>query len=163
MFAPQYFGSRPDSAAVPHNITVVPSGPLGFLSAAPSPITLPARSSTLNVLSRAVPANAATVPVGWPDGSIDIYVSNTTEVIIDINGYYAMQMGVALAQGTASAPSLSFAGDSGTGLFSSGAGFLDFVTAGASRLTIRSDGDLELPGSIRKAGDLFLHANNTVV
>jgi hypothetical protein len=86
------------------NITVVPSGPLGFLAAAPSPITLPARSSTLNDPSGTVLANATIVPAGSPDGSIDIYVSNATEVVIDINGFYAPQTGVTLAQGTSSAP-----------------------------------------------------------
>jgi hypothetical protein len=74
-----------------------------------------------------------------------------------LNGYYAPQTGITLAQGTAAAPSLSFSGDSGTGIFSSGAGVLNLSTGGTSRVTVRSDGDLDIPGSIRKGGVLFLH------
>src|SRR5207249_3269916 len=75
----------------------------------------------------------------------------------DINGYYAPESGITLAPGTAGAPSLSFSDDAGTGIFSSGTGNLSIATAGTSRVTVRSDGDLDLPGSIRKNGTLFLH------
>ncbi len=78
-------------------------------------------------------------------------------MVIDINGYYAAQSGITLAQGTAGAPSLSFGGDAGTGIFSSGAQTLDFATGGTDRLTLRSDGDVDIPGSMRKNGSLFLH------
>jgi hypothetical protein len=146
------------------NITVVPSGPLGFLSVAPSPITLPARSSTLNDPIGTVLANAAIVPAGSPNGSIDIYVSDTTQVIIDINGFYAPQTGITLAPGTAANPSLSFAGDSGTGIFSSGAGAVDIAVSGFNVIRARPDGDLDLGGNIRKGGELLLHTgtNSTI-
>lgn len=42
-------------------------------------------------------------------------------------------------------------------MFSSGAGTLNFTAGGTDALTVRSDGDVDLPGSIRKAGTLFLH------
>src|SRR5262249_3109235 len=67
------------------------------------------------------------------------------------------QSGITLAQGSAGAPSLSFSGSPDTGVFSSGAGTLDVATGGTTRLTIRSDGDVDLPGSIRKGEALFLH------
>ena len=77
--------------------------------------------------------------------------------MLDINGYYAPSTGITLAQGTAAAPSLSFSGDAGTGIFSSGAGTLDFTTGGTNALTIQSNGDLNLTGSIRQGGTLFLN------
>src|SRR5207248_7965019 len=106
-------------------------------------------ASTLNDDQGVVIANAAIVPAGV-GGSVDVYALNNTHLIIDINGYYASQSGITLAQGNGGAPSLSFAGDPGTGIFSSGTGFLDIATGGTSRLTVRSDGDLDLPGSFRK-------------
>jgi hypothetical protein len=42
----------------------------------------------LNDLSGATLANAAIVPAG-AGGAIDIFVSDPTDVIIDINGYFA--------------------------------------------------------------------------
>jgi hypothetical protein len=44
--------------------------------------------STLNDLTGTIVANAAIVPAGT-SGSIDVYSSSVTDVIIDINGYYA--------------------------------------------------------------------------
>jgi hypothetical protein len=43
--------------------------------------------STLNSPNGAIIANAAIVPAG-ADGSITLYSSNATHVIIDINGYF---------------------------------------------------------------------------
>jgi len=43
--------------------------------------------STLNNPTAAVVANAAIVPAA-PNGDIDVYVDNSTDVIIDINGYF---------------------------------------------------------------------------
>jgi hypothetical protein len=57
-----------------------------------------------------------------------MFVSDNTDLIIDTNGYYAPQIGITLAQGNAGARSLSFAGDSGAGIFSSGAGALNVAT-----------------------------------
>jgi hypothetical protein len=140
------------------NLTVVPNGPLGFLTVWPHGQSQPL-ASTLNAPQGQIVANAAIVPAGSPNGSIDVYASNTTDLVIDVNGYYAAQTGITLTQGSAAAPSLSF--DTGTGIFSSGPGSVDIATAGASRLTVRPDGDVELPGSIRKTGTLFLHSLGT--
>jgi hypothetical protein len=43
--------------------------------------------STLNAFNGQVVANAAIVPAGT-DGSIDVYVTNKTDVVIDTNGYF---------------------------------------------------------------------------
>ena len=72
------------------NVTVVPnpSGqPLGYLTVWPSNQTQP-YVSTLNNPTATVVANAAIVPAA-PDGDIDVYAYNSTDLIIDINGYFA--------------------------------------------------------------------------
>lgn len=43
--------------------------------------------STLNAFKGQVVANAAIVPAGGT-GSIDVYITNTTDVVIDTNGYF---------------------------------------------------------------------------
>src|SRR5579872_266732 len=69
------------------NVTVVPSGPLGYLTIWPTGQTQPV-VSTLNSFDGRVVANAAIVPAGT-SGAISVFVSNPTHVIIDINGYFA--------------------------------------------------------------------------
>src|SRR5205814_2647882 len=69
------------------NMTVVPSGPLGFLSTWPSGTPQPG-VSTLNAPTGTVTANAAIVPAG-SNGGIRVISTNTTDLIIDINGFFA--------------------------------------------------------------------------
>ena len=77
------------------NITVVPPGPMAFLSAFPT--GQPQLGvSTLNSFDGEVVANAAIVPAS-ASGSITIYVSDPTDVIIDINGYFLPPGGGGLA------------------------------------------------------------------
>ena len=114
----------------------------------------------MNDLTGLVLANAAIIPAGT-SGSVDVYANNATDLIIDINGYYAAQTGITLAQGTSAAPSLSFSGDPSTGIFSSAASTLNFATGGTNRLTVRPDGDMDITGNVRKGGTLFLHTLGT--
>jgi hypothetical protein len=69
------------------NLTVVPPGPLGYLSVwpvgKPQPVV-----STLNSPNGTVVANAAIVPAGT-NGAISVFASNNTDLIIDINAYFA--------------------------------------------------------------------------
>lgn len=67
------------------NITVIPRGPLAFLTVYPTGQSRP-NVSTLNSFDGTVVANAGLVPAGL-NGAIDIYASGTTEVVVDINGY----------------------------------------------------------------------------
>jgi YVTN family beta-propeller protein len=69
------------------NVTVVPQVGLGYLTIWPSGQTQPL-VSTLNSSTGAVTANAAIVPAGT-SGEVSIYVSNNTDVILDVNGYFA--------------------------------------------------------------------------
>jgi hypothetical protein len=141
------------------NVTAVPRGPLGFLTIWPTGQPRPL-ASTLNSPDGSIVANAAIVPAG-AGGAVDVYASNDADVVIDLNGYFATPTGLTLDLGSASAPSLSFAGDSGTGLFSSGAGNLNLSTGGVTRFTVRPDGDLDLAGNIRKGGTLFAHTRGS--
>jgi len=68
-------------------MTVVPAGPLAFLTTWPAGQTQPS-VSTLNAFTGTVTANAAIVPAGG-GGAISVFVTNTTDLIIDINGYFA--------------------------------------------------------------------------
>src|ERR1051326_468679 len=131
----------PIAQAYSFNVTVVPLGLLGFLTVYPTGSGLP-NASTLNSLEGFIVANAAIVPAGI-NGSVDLYANDATDVIIDINGYYAPQSGITLAQGSALAPSLSFANDAGTGIFSSGAGNINFTTGGINSLIVTAAGDLD--------------------
>ena len=71
------------------NVTVVPPGPMGYLTIWPAGSTQP-YVSTLNAYNGAIVANAAIVPAGTsPAGAISVFVSDTTQVILDINGYFA--------------------------------------------------------------------------
>ena len=79
----------PIAPAYSLNITVVPPGPLTYLTAWATGQMQP-YVSTLNSLNGAIIANAAIVPAG-STGQIDIYVSNSTHVVIDINGYFGSQ------------------------------------------------------------------------
>jgi hypothetical protein len=69
------------------NATVVPTGPLGFISLWPTGSTQPV-VSTLNAVTGTVVANAAIVRASQ-GGSIDLFASEDTHVVLDINGYFA--------------------------------------------------------------------------
>jgi hypothetical protein len=147
------------------NITIVPPGFVDFVTVGPTPVSTPPTFSTLNGYvcafssSPCVVSNAATVPAGT-SGSVDVYASQNTNLIVDINGYYAQQTGITLAQGTAVAPSLSFTGDAGTGIFSSGAGTLNIATGGTNRLSMLSNGDMNLTGNVNASGNFTQFAPN---
>ena len=68
------------------NVAVVPSGPLGYLTLYPAGQTRPL-VSTLNSLDGRVKSNASIVP-GGTGGAISVFASDTTHVILDINGYF---------------------------------------------------------------------------
>ena len=78
----------PDSAvAYSLNVTVVPQTTLGYLTIWPSGEGQP-YVSTMNSPDGRIKANAAIVPAGTPAGSVSVYVTNTTNVILDIDGYF---------------------------------------------------------------------------
>jgi hypothetical protein len=69
------------------SVAVVPKGPLGFLTVWPAGTSQPL-ASNLNSAQGEVVANAAIVGAGT-DGAISTYASDATDLVIDINGYFA--------------------------------------------------------------------------
>jgi len=84
----QDFGCADLSSATAYslNITVVPHGPLGYLSIWSVDDNQPL-VSTLNSLDGRVKANAAIVGAGT-NGLIDVYLTDTSDLILDIDGYF---------------------------------------------------------------------------
>src|SRR5579872_450338 len=80
-------GLPPTAQAYALNVTVVPSGPLNYLTAWPTGKTQPL-VSTLNSPKGNIVANAALVPAGT-GGSVSFFVTDLTDLILDINGYFA--------------------------------------------------------------------------
>lgn len=80
-------GIPPTALAYSLNVTVVPQAGLGYLSIWATGQTQP-YVSTLNSESGLITANAAIVPAGT-NGAINVFVTDTTDVILDINGYFA--------------------------------------------------------------------------
>jgi uncharacterized repeat protein (TIGR03803 family) len=78
-------GIPANAAAYSLNVTVVPHGPLGFLTIWPTGEGRPV-VSTMNSDGR-IKANAAIVPAGT-SGAVSVYVTNTTDVLLDITGYF---------------------------------------------------------------------------
>src|ERR1019366_2275838 len=88
-------GIPANAAAYSLNLTVVPLGPLGYLSVWPTGQSQPL-VSTLNSEDGRIKANAAIVPAGL-NGAITLYVTDSTHAIIDINGYFVPASGEAYA------------------------------------------------------------------
>ncbi len=72
------------------NGTVVPSGALTYLTLWPAGEAQP-YVSTLNAEDGAITSNMAIVPTS--DGSIDAFSSNSTNLILDLSGYFAPSAG----------------------------------------------------------------------
>ncbi len=75
-----------DTQAYVFNATVVPSGPMHYLTLWPDPGQAPL-ASTLNAIDGLITSNMAIVPNS--DGSTDAFASELTHLIIDISSYFA--------------------------------------------------------------------------
>jgi hypothetical protein len=117
---------HPLAKAYSLNVTVVPPAPLGFLTVWPYGPPRPV-VSTLNALQGQVVANAAVVPAGSL-GWIVVYASNDTELVIDINGYYAAPTDSDANTGVGLGVLLNNSGQNNTGI---GANALGDNTLGA--------------------------------
>jgi len=69
------------------NFAVVPKGTLGYLTAWPTGKPQPLAAS-LTALTGTVTANAVIVPAGT-SGSVDVFSTDNTDLVIDITGYFA--------------------------------------------------------------------------
>src|SRR5271165_1468196 len=79
------------AAAYSLNVTLVPDQgtPVGYLTIWPEGETNQPVVSTMNSLDGRVKANAAIVPAGV-SGGVNVFVSNTTDVVLDIDGYFTL-------------------------------------------------------------------------
>jgi len=68
------------------NVTVVPQGSLRYLTVWPAGEPQP-MTTTMNSLDGRIKANAAIVPAGTNE-AVSVYASDTTHVVLDINGYF---------------------------------------------------------------------------
>ncbi len=86
---PQNTSCNIPSTAVAYslNVTVVPITTLGYLTIWPTSEVQPV-VSTLNSPDGRIKANAAIVPAGV-SGAVSVYVTDTTNVILDIDAYFA--------------------------------------------------------------------------
>ncbi len=75
-----------DASAYSLNVTVTPHIPLGYLTIWPTGQEQPL-VSTMNSRDHRNKANAAIIPAGY-HGGVSVYVSDATDVILDINGYF---------------------------------------------------------------------------
>jgi YVTN family beta-propeller protein len=80
-------GPLPSAAAYSLNVSVVPQGSLAYLTVWPAGQAQPL-VSTLNSLDGRIKANAAIVPAG-ASGKISVFATNTTNVVLDVDGYFA--------------------------------------------------------------------------
>jgi hypothetical protein len=150
------------------NVTVVPAGggSVGYLSLWPAGSLQPVVAS-LNDTQGLIVANAAIVPAGTPSGGISVFNDGpaTTDVVIDMNGYFAAPTNLTgnTALGTGALASNS-TGDhntatgfaalqgniTGAGNTASGAYALQNNTAGG---TNTADGELALESNTTGSGN----------
>ncbi len=79
-----------EAAAYSLNVTVVPHEPLGYLTIWPAGLAQP-YTSTMNSPDGRIKANAVIVTAGTND-AVSVYVTNLSDVILDINGYFISPM-----------------------------------------------------------------------
>jgi len=84
-------GIPSSSEAFVLNATVVPTGGLGYLTLWPENEAQPV-VSTLNADDGVIASNMAIVPT--TNGSIDAFSSSPTQLILDIDGYFAINTGI---------------------------------------------------------------------
>ncbi|HTV66262.1 MAG TPA: choice-of-anchor tandem repeat GloVer-containing protein [Bryocella sp.] len=90
---PQLGGCNIPSTAFAYslNVTVVPHESLNYLTIWPTGEAQP-YVSLMNSPDKRIKANAAIVPAGT-NGAVSVYVTNTSDVILDIDGYLAPPTG----------------------------------------------------------------------
>jgi hypothetical protein len=132
-------GLADSAGAYSLNMAVQPSGPLGYLTTWPTGQAQPL-VATLTALKGLVIANAALVPTGT-NGSVNVYVTDATQVIIDTNGFFGQitedrtaMITAAVAQFTVDNPAGILVGDMVSGRPSTVNNLI--VSAGGSTLNV---------------------------
>jgi len=85
----QVCGALPGATAYSFNVTVVPHGTLSYLTLWPDNGGSQPVVSTLNSYDGRIKAVAAIIPAGnQDDGAVNVYATQTTDLILDVNGYF---------------------------------------------------------------------------
>lgn len=121
--------SIPPAFAYSFEITVVPPGPLAYLTAYPTGTTSPVAAIAVQSPQGFLASNTGVIPAGI-GGSIDVYASNPTDVVIDVNGYYISLNGGAVTTNTALGYLALAATGSGTSNTAVGSSALRYDTSG---------------------------------
>ena len=132
-FPVQQSSCRTVSTAAVYSVrmTAVAPGPLAYLTTWPEELTRP-NVSTLNAPDGGVVGNQAIVPAGTDSaGSLSVYATNNTDLLIDINGYFAPPGGPSALQFYPLPPCR--VADTRTGFGFSGAFGPPSLTGGATR------------------------------
>jgi hypothetical protein len=87
--------------------------------------------------------------------TINASTGGTSRIIIDSNGNITLTNNFYVPLGSAAAPSISFTGDTNTGIYSPGADTLAISTNGTGRLTIDSSGNINID-----SGTVYVDAVN---
>ena len=69
------------------DIIVVPPGPLAYVTAYPTGQPTPVAAVSVESPQGTLASKTGIIPAG-SNGSIDVYASNPTDLVVDINGYY---------------------------------------------------------------------------
>jgi hypothetical protein len=70
------------------DIAVVPPGPLAYVTVYPTGEPSPVAAVAVESPQGSLASSTGIIPAGT-NGSVDVYANNPTDVVIDINGYYA--------------------------------------------------------------------------
>lgn len=76
-----------EAQAYSFDITVVPPGPLAYVTAYPTGQPTPIAAMAVESPQGTLASNTGIIPAG-SNGSIDVYASNPTDLVVDISGYY---------------------------------------------------------------------------
>ena len=76
-----------EAQAYSFDITVVPPGPLTYVTAYSTGQRTPVAAIAVESPQGTLASNTGIIPAG-SNGSIDVYASNPTDLVVDINGYY---------------------------------------------------------------------------
>jgi len=150
-----------NAQAYSFNLSVIPPAAGGYITAFPTGTAMPLAAALIWAQALLV-SNAAVVPAGT-NGSVDIYASANTDLVIDINGYYAAptDLGGNTALGTGALESTLGAGAAG-GNTAVGIDALEFNTTGSLN-TASGSGALQsnTTGDANTASGVWALHNNT--
>ena len=76
-----------EAQAYSFDITVVPPGPLDYVTAYPTGQPTPVAAVSVESPQGTLASKTGIIPAG-SNGSIDVFASNPTDLVVDINGYY---------------------------------------------------------------------------